>query len=176
MAWFLGLGIVGLVLLLLSLILDGLLEGALEGVLGGVLGGISAGVDGLLSLPVVAGFTSMLGFAGAITLGSTGLGPLAATGVGAVAGTGAGWAAWRFSRALMRDRSSVAPRGDDLVGSSGTVVTGIPVDGYGEVLLRLGGQRTKFAARSSVPLERGADVWVEASLSATSVLVRAVER
>jgi hypothetical protein len=76
----------------------------------------------------------------------------------------------------MRDRSAPAPRGGDLVGSSASVVTAIPVEGYGEVLVYLAGQPLKLAARSHVSVARGADVWVEASLSETSVQVRPVER
>lgn len=56
------------------------------------------------------------------------------------------------------------------------MVTAIPVDGYGEVMLRVAGQPVKFAAKSAVPLARGAEVWVESTLSSTSVGVRPVER
>ncbi|MEU0397057.1 hypothetical protein ABZ208_30605 [Streptomyces sp. NPDC006208] len=168
MGWFLGLGIAGLVLLALSLVFDGLLEGVFDG--------LSGGLDGFLSLPVIAGFLSMLGFAGAITLGTTGLGAGAAAGVGVLAGAGAGWLTWKFSRVLMRDADSDAPRGQDLVGSSGIVVTGIPAGGYGEVLVHLGGQPAKFAAKSSAPIARGTEVWVESALTATSLAVRPVER
>ncbi|WP_406502650.1 hypothetical protein [Streptomyces sp. NBC_01602] len=132
MGWFLGLGIAGVVLLVLSLVFDGVLEGVFDG--------LSGGLDGFLSLPVIDGFVSMLGFGGAITLGTTGLGAGVATGVGTVAGVGTGWLTWKLSRALMRDDASATPRGEDLVGSSGSVVTAVPVDGYGEVLLYLGGQ------------------------------------
>ncbi|WP_309063837.1 hypothetical protein [Streptomyces sp.] len=165
MEWFVGLGIAGLVLLLLSLVFDGILEGVLDGVL-----------DGLLSLPVIAGFVSMLGFGGAIVLGTTDLGVTGATATGVVAGVGAGWLTWKFSRALMRDQTDATPRGDDLVGSSGSVVTAIPAEGYGEVLVYLAGQPMKLAAKCSVPVARGAEVWVESALSATSVAVRPVER
>ncbi|MCM2577803.1 hypothetical protein [Streptomyces meridianus] len=169
MGWFLGLGAAGLLLLVLSLVFDGVLEGIFDG--------LGAGPDGLLSLPVIAGFMSMLGFAGAITLGTTGLGAVAAAATGVLAGTGAGWLTWRLSRALMRDDdASAAPRRDDLLGTSGPVVTGIPADGYGEVLLYPGGQPRKFAAKSSSPVTRGTEVWVESVLSATSVTVRPVER
>lgn len=34
----------------------------------------------------------------------------------------------------------------------------------------------KFAAKSAVPVERGAEIWVEGTLSTTSVTVRPVER
>ncbi|MBL1285283.1 hypothetical protein JKV81_00260 [Streptomyces sp. For3] len=173
MTVFLGLGIAGIALLVLSLIFDGILEGLLGDALGGLLNGF---FDGLLSLPVIAGFLSMLGFGGAIVLGTTGAGvPLALT-AGAVAGVVAAWLTWKFSKALMRDQTTATPRGDDLVGTSGSVVTPIPADGYGEVLLRLAGQTVKFSAKSAVPVERGAEIWVEATLSTTSVTVRPVER
>ncbi|MCX5193105.1 hypothetical protein OOK31_04230 [Streptomyces sp. NBC_00249] len=168
MGLFLGLGIAGIVLLVASLVLDGVLEGVFDGALDGLF-------DGWLSLPAVAGFVSMLGFTGAIVLGSTGLGPGAATAVGACAGAGAGWATYRLSRTLLRDDSGAAPRHGDLVGSAGTVVTAIPSGGYGEVLLRLAGQPVKYAATADCPLARGAEVWVTAAPSPTSVAVRAVE-
>ncbi|MGC0384055.1 hypothetical protein [Streptomyces sp. SAI-129] len=168
MAWFLGLGITGVVLLALSLVFDGVLDGAFGGAPADLL-------EGWLSLPVVAGFTAMTGFAGAIALGTGWTGPAGAAGAGAVAGMGAGWLTYRFSRALMRDQTAVTPRSDDLLGTSGRVVTAIPADGYGEVLLRLGGQPLKCAARSAVPVARGAEVWVEAAPTGTSVVVRPVD-
>ncbi|MGW0466313.1 hypothetical protein ACWDX6_13695 [Streptomyces sp. NPDC003027] len=168
MGWFLGLGIAGLVLLVLSLVLDGVVEGVLDG-----LGG---GLDGFLSLPVIAGFVSALGFTGAIVLGTTGAGAGVATGAGVAAGAVAARLTWAFSRALMRDEGASAPRGDDLRGSSGSVVTAIPAGGYGEVLLYLGAQPVKYAAKSPIPVERGAEVWVESVLSPTSVVVRPVDR
>jgi membrane protein implicated in regulation of membrane protease activity len=171
MTLFLGVGIAGIALLILSLIFDGVLEGLFGGV--GVLNGL---FDGLLSLPVIAGFFSMLGFGGAIVLGTTQLGTGPAVAVGAAAGAGAGLLTWRFSKALMRDQTSVTPRGADLVGSAGTVVTPIPATGYGEVLLRLGGQPVKYAAKSAEPVAYGAEVWVESMLSESSVSVRPVQR
>ncbi|WNI23819.1 hypothetical protein [Streptomyces sp. ITFR-16] len=169
MTLFLGLGIAGVVLLALSLVFDGILEGLFGGVLDGLF-------DGLLSLPVIAGFISMLGFGGAIVLGTTGVGTIAATGVGALAGLVAAVLTWKLSRALMRDQTDATPRDEDLVGTSGSVVTAIPAGGYGEVLLRLGGQLVKLSARSGVPVARGTEIWVEATLSSTSVSVRPVER
>lgn len=169
MTLFLGLGIAGVVLLALSLIFDGILEGLFGGVLDGLF-------DGLLSLPVIAGFISMLGFGGAIVLGTTGVGTFAAVGAGIVAGLVAAWLTWKFSQALMRDQTNAAPREADLVGSAGSVVTAIPSEGYGEVLLRLGGQVVKLSAKSPVPVARGTEIWVEATLSTTSVSVRPVER
>ncbi|THA60512.1 hypothetical protein E6P78_26930 [Streptomyces sp. A0958] len=165
---FLGLGIAGVVLLALSLVFDGILEG--------LFGGLLEGLGGLVSLPVIAGFLSMLGFGGAIVLGTTGAGTLAATVAGVLAGLVAAALTWKLSRALMRDQTDATPRNEDLVGTSGSVVTAIPADGYGEVLLRLGGQLVKLSAKSRVPVARGAEVWVEAALSSTAVSVRPVER
>ncbi|MFI9542469.1 hypothetical protein ACIHAR_00525 [Streptomyces sp. NPDC052016] len=170
MAWFLGLGIAGVVLLALSFVLDGLLEGLFDGI--AVLDGI---VDGLLSLPVIAGFLSTLGFSGAIVMGTTGLGAVGAVVIGVPAGVLTGWFAYCLSRALMRD-SSGAPRDDDLIGASGSVVTSIPAHGYGEVLVHLAGQPVKLSAKSPVPVARGAEVWVERALSQSAVSVRPVER
>ncbi|MER5962769.1 hypothetical protein [Streptomyces sp. NPDC002057] len=164
MAWFLGFGIAGLIVTALSLVFDGFLES---------LGG---GLDGFLSLPVIAGFVSALGFTGAIAMGAAGAGVVPATLAGVGAGALVGWATWRFSRALLRDGDAPAPRGEDLTGTSGAVVTAIPVGGYGEVLLYLAGQPVKYAAKASAPIGRGSEVWVESVLSPTSVAVRPVER
>ncbi|MFD6586823.1 NfeD family protein [Streptomyces anulatus] len=169
MTIFLGLGIAGIVLLALSLIFGGILEGLFDGVLDGLF-------DGLLSLPVIAGFISMLGFGGAIVLGSTGAGTFLATVVGVTAGLVAALLTWKLSKALMRDQTTATPRGSDLIGTSGSVVTAIPAEGYGEVLLRLGGQPVKYAAKSAAPVARGTEIWVEEALSTTSVAVRPVER
>ncbi|MFC9343636.1 hypothetical protein ACFT0G_08985 [Streptomyces sp. NPDC057020] len=168
MEWFLGFGIAGLIVLALSLVFDGVLES--------VGGGLDGFLDGFLSLPVIAGFVSALGFTGALATGAAGAGTVVATLTGIAAGALAGWATWRFSRALLRDGDAPAPRGEDLTGTSGAVVTAIPAGGYGEVLLYLAGQPVKYAAKAAAPVERGAEVWVESVLSATSVAVRPVER
>ncbi|MFF6783899.1 hypothetical protein [Streptomyces sp. NPDC012510] len=161
MAWFFGLGITGVVLLALSLVFDGVLDGVL---------------DGWLPLPDVAGFVAATGFGGVLATEVLDVGPVVATGCGAGLGAGAAWLTYRFGRALTHDRTAAAPRGTDLVGTSGNVVTAIPADGFGEVLLRLAGQPVKLAARSTAPVARGTEVWVEAAPTATSVVVRPVDR
>ncbi|CAM5316758.1 hypothetical protein SABIM44S_00278 [Streptomyces abikoensis] len=100
MGLFLGLGIGGIALLILSLVFDGVLESVFDGALDGLF-------DGWLSLPVVAGFVSMLGFTGAIVLGSTGLGTGAAAATGAVAGAGAG--GWRTGSAVPSSAAAARP-------------------------------------------------------------------
>ncbi|WEH40633.1 hypothetical protein OG233_14955 [Streptomyces sp. NBC_01218] len=169
----LALGVAGLALLALSLLFDGILEGIFGGLFGGLLNGF---FDGLLSLPVLAGFLSMLGFGGAIVQGTTGAGLAVALAGGGLAGLVVAWLTWRFGRVLMQDRGDPAPRGDDLIGTTGSVVTPIPANGYGEVLLRLAGHTVKYAAKSAAPVARGTEIWVEGTLSTTSVTVRPVER
>lgn len=92
----------------------------------------------------------MLGFGGAIVLGSTGLG---AGGAGAVAG-------WHLSRAPARDEPGISLGGRAPLGTAGSVVPPIPAGGYGEVLVYLAGQPMKYAAKSAGPVERGTEVWV----------------
>ncbi|CAM5497202.1 hypothetical protein SRIMM317S_04317 [Streptomyces rimosus subsp. rimosus] len=167
MTIFLGLGIVGIVVLALSLVFGNILEGLLG--LGGLL-------DGWLSLPVVAGFVSMLGFTGAIVLGTSDAGAGAASAMGTVIGAAAGWLTWKLSGALMSDQTAVTPRRDDLIGAAGSVITAIPAEGYGEVLVRVAGQPVKLSAKSTKPVMRGTEIWVETALSTTSVAVRPVER
>ncbi|MGW2836895.1 hypothetical protein ACWCWD_03735 [Streptomyces sp. NPDC001493] len=173
MTLLLALGAAGLALLALSLLFDGILEGIFGGLFGGLLNGL---FDGLLSLPVIAGFLSMLGFGGAIVQGTTDVGLAVALASGGLAGLVAAWLTLRFSRALMQDRTDPAPRGDDLIGTTGSVVTAIPADGYGEVLVRLAGHTVKYAAKSAAPVAQGTEIWVEATLSSSSVTVRPVER
>ncbi|MEU4205927.1 hypothetical protein AB0B79_34995 [Streptomyces sp. NPDC039022] len=160
MTIFLGLGIVGIVVLALSFVFGNILEGLL---------------DGWLSLPVVAGFVSMLGFTSAIVLGTSDAGAGAASAMGTVTGAAAGWLTWKLSCALMRDQTAVTPRRDDLIGAAGSVITAIPAEGYGEVLVRVAGQPVKLAAKSTKPVMRGTEIWVEANLSSTAVAVRPVE-
>ncbi|MEU8348202.1 MULTISPECIES: hypothetical protein [unclassified Streptomyces] len=165
MGWFLGLGIVGLVLLVFALVFDGLLDGVFEGAVGG-----------LVSLPAIAGFVSALGFCGAIAQGAAGAGPVLAALVGTAAGVCTAWMVLRLSRALMRDQTAPTRRSADLTGVPGSVVTPIPAGGYGEVLLRVGGQPVKYSARSEAAQPLGAEVWVSGALSSTAVEVRRVER
>lgn len=169
----LGLGMAGIALLTLSLIFDGILEGLLGDALGGLLNGF---FDGLLSLPVIMASSPCSASGERSSSAPPRPAVPVAIAAGALAGLVAAWLTWKFSQALMRDQTTATPRGDDLVGTSGSVVTPIPADGYGEVLLRLAGQTVKYAAKSAAPVERGAEIWVEATLSTTSVTVRPVER
>jgi hypothetical protein len=82
-----------------------------------------------------------------------------------------GTAAFFLTRAVIG--APAAPvRTSDLLGVFGTVVTRIPVDGLGEVVLPQAGSRVKLAARSHEPVPSGTPVYVVEVLSATSVVVQ----
>jgi membrane protein implicated in regulation of membrane protease activity len=137
--------------------------------------GSAGGVD--LSLPVIAGFLGAFGFGGAIAAsllpGRGGATLLAALVGGFIAAVPAGWLADRLVGAAMNLPTDATPTSDDLLGTTGVVITPVPVNGYGEVRLAVGGQLAKFHARSDVPLPLGTRVFVIGVPSPTSVLVEA---
>ena len=131
--------------------------------------------DGPFSLPAIAGFIGAFGFGGAIASALTGGGPMIALLAGIVVGLAAAiptaWLAVRLSRAASRMRTDATPTRSDLVGRLGVVVTAIPVSGYGEVRVSIGGQPVKLNARSDRPVSLGARVFVIEAPSDTSVVV-----
>jgi membrane protein implicated in regulation of membrane protease activity len=137
------------------------------------LGHTDGGTD--LSLPVLAGFLGAFGFGGAIAAtlaGGTGLVALgAALVVGLLAAVPTAFLAGKLVNAAMNMATDATPSSDDLVGTTGVVVTPVPVDGYGEVRLAVAGQQMKFNARSAQPLALGTQVFVIEVPSPTSVLV-----
>ncbi|MDG4778300.1 NfeD family protein [Micromonospora sp. WMMD961] len=132
-------------------------------------------VDGPISVETVAGFAGAFGFGGAIVnelLGARTPGMVVGAVVGGVlAAVPTGWLASRLSRAARNMRTDATPTRDDLVGALGLVVTPVPVDGYGEVRIRLAGQPVKLSARADQPIPIGAQVFVVQALSETSVQV-----
>jgi membrane-bound ClpP family serine protease len=132
-------------------------------------------VDGPIRLETVAGFAGAFGFGAAIVnelLGARTPGMIAGAAAGGlVAAVPTGWLASRLSRAARNMRTDPTPTRDDLVGALGLVVTPVPVDGYGEVRVRVAGQPVKLNARADQPIPVGAQVFVVQALSETSVLV-----
>lgn len=164
MAIFALLGVLGLVVLALSLLFDGIFETVTDAI------GFDSG--GLLSLPVIATFVSIMGFTGMLVMGATDAGTGAATLVGIAAGLAGGGVAARVTKALVNAPTDATPSSDHLPGLVGTVVTPIPIGGLGEVIVRVAGQPVKFSARSDEAVAAGASVVVITALSSTSVQVR----
>jgi hypothetical protein len=135
-------------------------------------------LDGLVPLEAVAAAMGTFGFAAAIastiTGARTGLALLVVIGIGVIAAGPAAGLALRISRAAQRMPTDATPSRDDLLGLLGVVVTPIPVPGYGEVRLVLGGQPVKLNASAVTPIPLGAEVFVITAPSETSVFVERV--
>lgn len=158
MLTFLLIGAVGIALLLMSLVVGDLLDGLFD-----------FGGD-LFSGAAMAGFLGAFGFCGALAYDSSD-NMLLSIAVGLVAGlivgAGAGWISWKLKQG--GDESNV--RTGDLTGASGTVISAIPDDGYGEVSIVVSGHITKLNARAGAALSAGTPITITAILSATAVLV-----
>jgi membrane protein implicated in regulation of membrane protease activity len=136
-------------------------------------------IDGPVSTEAIAAFVGAFGFAAAIAselLGAgaataTGAGLAGAAGIGALAALPAAYLTVRLSRAARRMATDATPTRADLVGTIGVVVTPIPVTGYGEVRIRLGGQPVKLNARAAEAIPAGAQIFVIEAPSDTSVVV-----
>lgn len=135
-------------------------------------------VDGPVSLEAVAGFTGAFGFAAAIASelldAATPVEVAAASGLGLAAALPTAYLALRLARAARNMHTDPTPTRQDLIGRLGVVVTPIPVGGYGEVRVRLGGQPMKLNARADRPVPTGAQVFVIDAPSETSVVVEEI--
>lgn len=165
MGEFLIIGGIGVVLLLVLLVVGDVLEG---------INHFEAFGGELFSSAGLAGFIGALGFGGAIALSLTHSYPVA-VGAGVVLGLLVGWLVGWLTRKIKDDESQPALRTASLVGLGGTVISDIPVAGYGEVRLFAGGQPMKINARADHPLAAGTRVWVSDVLSATAVQVQAID-
>lgn len=132
-------------------------------------------LDGPVSVEAIAGFTGAFGFGAAIVnelVGGGTPGAIAAAVVGGVlAAVPTAWVAARLGRAARDMPTDPTPNRHHLVGALGLVVTPVPVDGYGEVRVRVAGQPVKLNARADRPIPVGAQIFVVEALSETSVHV-----
>lgn len=164
---FLIIGGVGLALLAASLLLGELLH----------FGHVEA--DGPFSVAAIASFLGAFGFGAAAVsallpdLG--GLGLLVAVIAGLLAAIPAAWLAIRLTRAVMHMRTDATLTRQDLIGSTGVVLTAIPENGYGEVRLTMAGQQLKYNARAEQAIPAGASVFVIGTPTETSVVVEPTE-
>lgn len=127
---------------------------------------------GPFSVPAIAGFIGAFGFAGAIVGAATGTDSLLVPVVaGVVAAVPTAWLATRLARAAMNMRTDATPTQQDMIGTTGVIVTPITGKGFGEVRISLGGQPVKLSARADKPIPLGARVFVVEATSSTSVIV-----
>ena len=135
-------------------------------------------IDGLLpesdwfSTTAVATVVTAFGFGAAVLHHRLGWPVPAAAVGGIIAGGALGAIAVRWSRSLSTMATDATPTAGDLVGCLGRVVTEIPTESAGEVLVQLGGQPVKLSAVSAEQtLPGGTDIVVVAVLSPTRVRV-----
>lgn len=159
MITFLFIGGLGIALLLVSLVVGDVLEGALD--FGGDLFGGAA----------LAGFLGAFGFGGALAHDASDGNLAVSIGVGVVAGLVIGALVGLASSSLRKGGDESNIRSADLAGRSATVVTAIPVEGYGEISFTVAGHLTKLYARAPGGLPAGTPVTITAVLSPTSVAV-----
>lgn len=158
MVTFLVIGGIGIALLLVSLIIGDLFGGAFD-----------FGGD-LFSSAALAGFLGAFGFGGALAFDlteNTAAGILVGIAAGVAAGALVGWAVAQLKQG--GDESNV--RTGELAGRQATVVSAIPEQGYGEVMVVVAGHITKLNARSTAAVPSGTPVVIMNVLSATSVQV-----
>ena len=127
---------------------------------------------GIFSTPVIGSFLAAFGFGAALIIYTADPGP----GVSALGGLGSGLLiggiALLMTRNLMNMPTDDPVKTSGLVGRTGSVVTRIPADGYGEISVTYAGQYMKVSARAPEPIPAGVRVVVTDVTSASSVVVR----
>lgn len=157
---FLAVGGVGVALLLVMLVVGDHFDGLFDG-LGGGEWFTGAGL---------AGFIGAFGFSAALSLAITS-GMTISIIVGVVVGLAVGALVTFLTVKLKALGDKGGHRTDSLVGVVGTVISAIPVEGYGEISVAAQGSLHKLNARSTVAIPQGTAVTITDVLSPTSVRV-----
>lgn len=160
MSVFLVIGSVGVLFLLASLVLGDFFDGVFDGIGGDMFSGAALG-----------GFLGVFGFVGALVLAISPDSLVVAILSGLVAGFAVGAAVGWVTMKLKSTGGEHNVTAGGLLGLTGSVVSDIPADGYGQVSVVSNGHITKLNARSSTPMSAGTPVKVTAVLSATAVEV-----
>lgn len=163
MIGYIVIGSIGLALIVISLLLGEIFDSIFDA--------FDADFGGILSTPVIGSFLAAFGFGAALIIYTADPGP----GLSALGGLGSGIVvggiALFMTKSLMNMPTDEPVRSSGLKGRTGTVVTRIPPDGYGEISVTYAGQFMKVAARAAEPIPAGARVVVTDVTSASSVVV-----
>lgn len=162
MTTFLVIGVLGLALLAISLVLGDLLDGVADALPGDV-----------FSTAVIGAFVAATGFGGA-TVEAVGAPVVVSLPVGVVVGVVFAWFAAWLTRLIRDGGSDATPSVDHTLGQAGRVVSAIPDDGLGVVVVAVGGHPVRLNARSALALEAGTEIYVTTVLSPTAVEVAPV--
>lgn len=162
MIGYIVIGSIGLAIVVASLFLGEIFDSVFDSFDGG----------GVFSTPVIGAFLAAFGFGAALIVYTTKVGAgLSALG-GLASGVVVGGVALAMTRSLMNMPTDEPVRSSGLLGRTGTVVTRIPQDGYGEISVTYAGQYLKVSARAPEPIPAGARVVVTDVTSSSSVVVR----
>jgi membrane protein implicated in regulation of membrane protease activity len=161
---FVGIGVIGLIILLGTLLFGDFLDGLFDA--------IDLG-SGLFSAPVIGGFLAAFGFGAALAMAALGTALAAAVGIGA--GVLIGGAAGLLTRSLLRMPTDATPRTSDLVGKTGVVLTPVSESSFGQVRVSHHGQQLQLSARSDKVLPAGTRIVVVEVTSPTAVVVTAFD-
>ncbi len=156
--------LLGFTLLLVTVVLDDLFSGMLDAVHLGI------DIDGVSVAPIAMGFVAMFGVGGLFGTQVMDLSSGMASLVGAAFGLGGAGLVYLMFNLLVRGQSQEAYSVQDLVGSTGRVVVGIPKGHYGEVLITFGGTTQKRTATSDADVAAGTMVQVT-GVAGTTLIV-----
>jgi membrane protein implicated in regulation of membrane protease activity len=157
---FIVIGLIGVILLVATLVFDDFIDELIPGA-------------DFLSGPVLGAFLAAFGAFGWFLDDGIDAGIVLAATAAIGGGVLFGGLTYKFTRALINQPTDATPTTASLVGSQGKVVTQIPANGTGEVLVRLGGAATKYTATAATELDEGSSVVVIAVESPTKVRVEA---
>jgi membrane-bound ClpP family serine protease len=157
---FIAIGVVGAILLLSSLLFDDFIDGLVPDF-------------DFISGPVLGAFLAGFGLFGWFFASGIGAPVLAASALAIGGGIVIGATTYKFTDALINQPTDATPTTESLIGQSGKVVTAVVADGFGEVLVALGGASTKYTATADNDLPTGSAIVVIAVESPTKVRVQA---
>ena len=143
-------------LLLLTLIVDD--------IFGGLLSALHFGFDvaGVSPTPILLGFVAMFGVGGLFGLHSLGANPGIATLVGVVAGLFGSSVVFGAFKVLRQAESTSTFDLQEMVGSTGRVLVGIPASRFGTVLISFAGSSHNMTATADSEIPAGKVVKVVA--------------
>lgn len=162
---FLLLAGVGFILLLFSLVFDDILDGLLDGILP---------EGGWLSLPSIAAAMFAFGATAFILEEQTDIAIGTVVGIAGVLALVCGAAAVYLSKTVMNLTTDATPTSNDVLGTTGRVITPIAAGSTGEILTELAGQMIKITARctNGTAIALGTNVVVVSMDSPTRVAVQ----
>ncbi len=164
MVGYIVIGSIGLALVTISLLIGEIFDGIFDA--------FDFDGGGIMSTPVIGSFLAAFGFGAALIIYTADPGPGVSALGGLASGIAVGGVALGMTRSLMNMPTDEPVRSSGLLGRTGTVVTRIPAEGYGEISVTYAGQYMKVSARAPEAIPAGVRVVVTDVTSASSVVVK----